>query len=129
MVVRGEESDHVDLSGHALMLTCPPASHYRDNPNDEHYHQLPNASTSSLMRLLEMSFNLPISGDEMAPVQALEIIRNHERVSELTRSDMEKLQNELFKYMNCYGCVLSFLLTLINLPALASFLIILALFR
>ncbi|KAI4245541.1 MAG: hypothetical protein L6R42_010156 [Xanthoria sp. 1 TBL-2021] len=39
----------------------------------------------------------------MAPVQALQIIRTHERAPELTLQDFRSLTERLFKYMNCYG--------------------------
>lgn len=102
MCVRGTNPNPAQLSGHALMHTCPPDQHYRDNPDDEEYHQFPSLPNPELMRLLALSYDLPLSG-EMAPVQALQIIRTHERASELNLRDFKALTERLYKYMNCYG--------------------------
>ncbi|KAL8770487.1 MAG: hypothetical protein Q9194_005152, partial [Teloschistes cf. exilis] len=102
MCVRGTNANPTQLSGHALMHTCPPDQHYRDNPDDDEYHKFPGLPNPELMRLLALSYDLPLSG-EMAPVQALQIIRTHERASELTLRDFKALTERLYKYMNCYG--------------------------
>ncbi|KAL8731102.1 MAG: hypothetical protein Q9166_003630 [cf. Caloplaca sp. 2 TL-2023] len=102
MCVRGTNPNPAQLSGHALMLSCPPDRHYHENPNDDHYHQLPEIPNPELMKLLALSYDLPLNG-EMAPVQALQIIRNHARSSEITRRDFASLTERLFRYMNCYG--------------------------
>ena len=104
MCVRGTNPNPAQLSGHALMFSCPPDRHYHENPNDEHYHELPDISNPELMKLLALSYDLPLNG-EMAPVQALQIIRTHERARELTLQDFQSLTARLFKYMNCYGWV------------------------
>ncbi|KAI4243762.1 MAG: hypothetical protein LQ352_006976 [Teloschistes flavicans] len=85
------------------MHTCPSDQHYRENPDDDEYHKFPNLPNPELMRLLALSYDLPLSGPEMAPVQALQIIRMHERASELSLRDFKALTERLYKYMNCYG--------------------------
>ncbi|KAL8806611.1 MAG: hypothetical protein Q9182_001259 [Xanthomendoza sp. 2 TL-2023] len=102
MCLRNTNPDANHLTGHALMLSCPPDGHYHENPDDDHYHQLPEIPNPELMKLLALSYDLPLNG-EMAPVQALQIIRNHARASELTQRDFRLLTERLFKYMNCYG--------------------------
>ncbi|KAI4280533.1 MAG: hypothetical protein L6R38_004395 [Xanthoria sp. 2 TBL-2021] len=102
MCVRGTNPNPAQLSGHALMFSCPPDRHYHENPNDEHYHEMPDIPNPELMKLLALSYDLPLNG-EMAPVQALQIIRTHERAPELTLQDFRSLTERLFKYMNCYG--------------------------
>ena len=104
MCVRGTNPNPAQLSGHALMFSCPPDQHYHENPNDEQYHELPDIPNPELMKLLALSYDLPLNG-EMAPVQALQIIRTHERAQELTLQDFHSLTARLFKYMNCYGWV------------------------
>ncbi|KAL8866450.1 MAG: hypothetical protein Q9174_006296 [Haloplaca sp. 1 TL-2023] len=84
-------------------MICPPDEHYRENPHDEEYHKYPEMANSELMKLLALSYDLPLSGPEMAPVQALQIIRSHPRASELTLRDFKSLTERLYKYMNCYG--------------------------
>ncbi|KAL8737924.1 MAG: hypothetical protein Q9181_001229 [Wetmoreana brouardii] len=106
MCVRGTNANPAQLSGHAIMHSCPPDQHYREHPNDEEYHKYPDISNPELMKLLALSYDLPISGPEMAPVQALQIIRSHARASELTMRDFKSLTERLFKYMNCYGYVI-----------------------
>ncbi|KAL8816672.1 MAG: hypothetical protein Q9223_004362, partial [Gallowayella weberi] len=102
MCLRNTNPDANHLTGHALMLSCPPDGHYHENPDDDHYHQLPEIPNPELMKLLALSYDLPLNG-EMAPVQALQIIRNHARAAELTPRDFRLLTERLFKYMNCYG--------------------------
>ncbi|KAL8714390.1 MAG: hypothetical protein Q9220_001723 [cf. Caloplaca sp. 1 TL-2023] len=102
MCVRGTNPNPAQLSGHALMFSCPPDRHYHENPNDEDYHKLPDLPSPELMKLLALSYDLPLNG-EMAPVQALQIIRSHDRASEITLRDFKSLTERLFKYMNCYG--------------------------
>ncbi|KAL8676087.1 MAG: hypothetical protein Q9186_007363, partial [Xanthomendoza sp. 1 TL-2023] len=102
MCLRNTNPDANHLTGHALMLSCPPDGHYHENPDDDHYHQLPEIPNPELMKLLALSYDLPLNG-EMAPVQALQIIRNHARASELSQGDFRSLTERLFKYMNCYG--------------------------
>ena len=109
MCVRGTNPNPQQLSGHALMHSCPPDEHYRENPQDEEYHKYPDMPNSELMKLLALSYDLPLSGPEMAPVQALQIIRSHPRASELTLRDFKSLTERLYKYMNCYGYVVEYL--------------------
>lgn len=84
------------------MFSCPPDRHYHENPHDEQYHEMPDIPNPELMKLLALSYDLPLNG-EMAPVQALQIIRAHDRAPELTLQDFRLLTERLFKYMNCYG--------------------------
>ncbi|KAL8912823.1 MAG: hypothetical protein Q9172_007424 [Xanthocarpia lactea] len=102
MCVRGTNPNPAQLSGHALMLSCPPDQHYDEIANDDHDHELPDIPNPELMKLLALSYDLPLNG-EMAPVQALQIIRTHARASEMTLQDFRSLTERLFKYMNCYG--------------------------
>lgn len=107
MCVRGTNPNPDELSGHALMITSLPEDHYDRNPaelNNDHYHQMPNIPSKALLRMLHTSSPLLDFGPlEVAPVQALEIIQQHERVLEITLDDFKELRKRLNVYMNCYG--------------------------
>ncbi|KAL9003512.1 MAG: hypothetical protein Q9188_003617 [Gyalolechia gomerana] len=107
MCVRGTNPNPDELSGHALMLTSLPEDQYDRNPaelNNDHYHQIPNIQSKALLRMLHTSSPLLDFGPlEVAPVQALEIIQQHERVLEITLEEFKELRKRLNVYMNCYG--------------------------
>ncbi|KAL9026286.1 MAG: hypothetical protein Q9196_005024 [Gyalolechia fulgens] len=109
MCVRGANSNPDELSGHALMLTSLPEDQYNRNPaelSNDHYHQMPNIQSKALLRMLHTSSPLLDFGPiEVAPVQALEIIQQHERVLEITLDEFKDLRKRLNVYMNCYGYV------------------------
>lgn len=109
MCVRGTNPNPDELSGHALMLTSLPEDQYDRNPaelNNDHYHQIPNIQSKALLRMLHTSSPLLDFGPlEVAPVQALEIIQQHERVLEITLEEFKELRKRLNVYMNCYGYV------------------------
>lgn len=108
MCTRGGNSNPTQLSGHSLMITCPTDDYYQKNPNDHSYHQMPDLPAEDLVDLIQMSYpsyDAVLAGGELAPIQGLEIIQNHERAWEITLDDMRRLTTELLKYMNCYGYV------------------------
>ncbi|KAL8966453.1 MAG: hypothetical protein Q9197_005971 [Variospora fuerteventurae] len=106
MCTRGSNSNPTTLSGHSLMITCPTDDYYQRNPHDHNYHRMPDIPAEDLVDLIQMSYpsyNTVLAGGELAPIQGLEIIQNHERAWEITLDDFRRLTKELLKYMNCYG--------------------------
>ncbi|KAL8895980.1 MAG: hypothetical protein Q9207_007928 [Kuettlingeria erythrocarpa] len=62
MCARGLNNNATQLSGHSLMLTCPPLGFYQKNPDDQFYHQMPDLSDAEVVRLIQMSY--PAYDDE-----------------------------------------------------------------
>lgn len=112
MCTRGSNSNPTTLSGHSLMITCPTDDYYQRNPHDHSYHRMPDIPAEDLVDLIQMSYpsyDTVLAGGELAPIQGLEIIQNHERAWEITLDDFRRLTKELLKYMNCYGYVVRLL--------------------
>jgi hypothetical protein len=105
MCVRSNQSDILP-SGHAMMMSCPTPEHIRNKPDVEYPHQAPaGISAAILMKLFSISATLPINGGEITPVQALQLIRIHERYRQVTPADYEFLTNDLKGKSRCYGYV------------------------
>ncbi|KAL8926862.1 MAG: hypothetical protein Q9208_002671 [Pyrenodesmia sp. 3 TL-2023] len=105
MITRGLDNT-TQLSGHSLMMTCPPSGFYLKNPGDQYYHQMPNLPDAEVVYLIQTSYPTyddEFGGGEMAPAQALEIIENHPRALEINLAEFQTLTVELYRYMMCYG--------------------------
>ncbi|KAE9965059.1 hypothetical protein BLS_007888 [Venturia inaequalis] len=105
LMVRSEDSDG-EISGHALMATCPPASHIKATPEEKYPHQMPDMPAGSLMALLDMSdqvVNPYIKHEEVTPIKAWTLIRSDERSHELTNADFETIRTALLGKVRCYG--------------------------
>lgn len=103
LLVRASDSD-ADISGHALMATCPPESHIAHRPEEPYPHKMPDLQMPDLMKLLDLSNRLPLDG-EITPVMAWAMLLQHERFSELTKADFEAIKGELLAKIRCYGYV------------------------
>ena len=101
MCARAEGSE-TEVSGHAMMMSCPPPDHIQNKPDETYPHKPPDLPAVDLMQLYNLSQKLPLDG-EITPVQALQIIRSHERYGELTTGDFEVLKNDLKEKSRCYG--------------------------
>ena len=101
LMVRSQDSDG-DISGHALMATCPPVSYIEDNPSEKYPHKMPELGTADLVRLLDLSSRLPLDG-EITPIMAWAGIRSHPRFDDMTRADFESVKEELTQKIRCYG--------------------------
>jgi hypothetical protein len=110
LMVRSEDSDG-EISGHALMATCPPASHIKETPEEKYPQKMPDMPAGSLMTLLDMSdhvVNPYIKHEEVTPIKAWVLIRNDERSNELTDADFETIRTALLCKVRCYGYVFHF---------------------
>ena len=94
-----------DISGHALMTTCPPQSHLIERPDVEYPHQAPDMQAGDLLKLLDLSNRLPLDG-EVTPVMAWAAILKHEDCGYLHAPDFAYIKNELLGKVRCYGYVL-----------------------
>ena len=103
MCVRSDNSE-TEVSGHAMMMSCPPPDHVHEHPDVVYPHKAPELPAPDLMRLYDLSQKLPLGG-EITPVQALQLIRAHERYGELTTADFEVLKKDLREKSRCYGSV------------------------
>lgn len=90
------------LSGHALMTTCPPGSHIANTPDVPYPHQAPNLPAADLMRVIDLAAQIPTHG-EIPPALALKIIREDERYGLLTQNDWQELTTKLKEKCRCYG--------------------------
>lgn len=118
LMVRSEDSDG-EISGHALMATCPPASHIKATPEEKYPHQMPEMPAGSLMALLDMSdhaVNPYIKHEEVTPIKAWTIIRSDERSHELTHDDFETIRTALLGKVRCYGYVFFSTIVAITCP-------------
>jgi hypothetical protein len=109
LMVRSEESES-EISGHALMATCPPASHIKEKPEEKYPQKMPDMPVGSLMTLLNMSdhvVNPYIKTEEVTPIKAWALIRSDPRSDELTAADFEAIRTALLGKVRCYGYVFS----------------------
>jgi hypothetical protein len=73
---RPDDLDHEHMCGHALMASCPPASHIIHKPEEPYPHQMPDLKAPDLMKLLDLSSKLPLEG-EITPVMAwMAVLKN-----------------------------------------------------
>ena len=106
MCVRSYQEPTPELSGHALMATCPPRNHIIGTPDVPFPHRTWDIPNPDLMKLLDLSQNLPLDHDgEITPIMALKIIRSNDRFGELVMADFEVLKEDLKGKSRCYGCV------------------------
>ena len=102
LCVRSHQEPEAEISGHALMATCPPESHITNHPDVPYPHKTWDVPQVDLMKLLDLSERLPLEG-EITPIMALKMIRLHERYLELTLGDFEILKEDLKAKVRCYG--------------------------
>jgi hypothetical protein len=104
LCVRSQESEE-DVSGHALMATCPPVYHIVQHPETQYPHKVPDLPPIDLVRLLESSDQLGLPDNEITPVRAWTTLRKDERFYNLMPHDFEEIKQELLQKVRCYGYV------------------------
>ena len=101
---RKDDRDYEQMSGHALMATCPPYSFVKDHPNDPYPSKMPDLGTPDLSKLLDLSSRLPLHhGTEITPIMAWTMIYRDERLHNLTTQDFERMKADLSGKVRCYG--------------------------
>jgi hypothetical protein len=103
--------------GHALMASAT-LLHHQSHRHDHHHHQNQthqshehhNQSqptwqihTSGIDRLLQLSYSIPISDDELTPVQAWDLLRKRSDFGALEVERLKVLEETLIKSVKCYG--------------------------
>lgn len=101
LMVRANDSD-ADVSGHALMASCPPESHIVNNPEEKYPHQMPDITMPDLLKLLDLSNRLPLDS-EITPVMAWAMILRDPRFFELSAKDFDDVKGDLLAKVRCYG--------------------------
>ncbi|MCJ1481653.1 hypothetical protein MMC06_001812 [Schaereria dolodes] len=84
------------------MATCPPLSHISTKPDEPYPHKTWDIPNPDLLKLLDLSKNLPLDG-ELTPIMALSFIRSDERYIQLTMDDFQLLIDNLKEKSRCYG--------------------------
>jgi len=102
LMVRSQDSTG-EISGHALMATCPPHSHINEQPEEKYPHKMPEVGKADLVKLLDLSTKLPIDQGEITPIMAWTEIRGHPQFFELGAADFVALKEVLDKKVRCYG--------------------------
>lgn len=104
LLVRAQNSD-IDISGHALMASCPHESQIPSAEGDHSSHPpppLPDIALPELLKLLDLSNRLPLDG-EITPIMAWAMILQDPRVGELSGEDFEIVKGNLLGKIRCYG--------------------------
>jgi len=101
LCVRSQDSE-AEVSGHALMATCPPHSHIVNKPEEKYPHQMPDIGMPDLMKLLDLSNRLPLEG-EITPIMAWAIILRHPTFGQLSKEDFTTVKEDLLAKVRCYG--------------------------
>ncbi|KAF1986097.1 hypothetical protein K402DRAFT_412819 [Aulographum hederae CBS 113979] len=92
----------VNVSGHAMMATCPPLSHVIAHPDENYPHKMPDVGMPDLVKLLDLSSRLPLDG-EITPIMAWAGIRSHPRFGGLTEGEIGVVKRDLLAKIRCYG--------------------------
>ena len=109
-----EHDVNLELSGHAMMLTNPPASHMATDPQTP-WFQPPKIPISNLLVLMDTAQNIPMRRGEITPILALKKIREDPRYGLMNRRQFEMLTKRLSEKTRCYGYVISSCLSLLFL--------------
>jgi len=101
LMVRSKDSEG-DISGHAMMATCPPESHIHAHPDEQYPHKMPDVAMPDLLKLLDLSNRLPLDG-EITPIMAWASVLKHPRMGELNKEDFATIKEDLLAKVRCYG--------------------------
>lgn len=103
MCIKAQDSEG-DISGHALMATCPTESHLIQHPHVQYPHKMPDMNAGDLLKLLDLSNRLPLDG-EITPVMAWAFVLRDPRVHNLRKEDFLFMKTDLLAKVRCYGSV------------------------
>lgn len=101
LCVRSNDSE-AEISGHALMATCPPEHHLIERPDVQYPHKMPDMQHTDLMKLLDLSNRLPL-GEEITPVMAWAVMFRDYRFRYLSGEDFDVIKEVLLPKVRCYG--------------------------
>lgn len=99
-----DDGENEEISGHAMMASCPVPSPLRPLMNSSADSQ--QMDNSELTRLLGLSEELPgISERELPIVKAWNRLKRDERFPRLSAEDFQNIQRQLMTSVQCYRCV------------------------
>ncbi|KKY24134.1 putative bzip transcription factor [Phaeomoniella chlamydospora] len=108
-----DDEEEAQISGHALMASCPPPSHIANTPAQgggfvpTYPHQVPQIPYENLMTLLNLSRRMveqgDIEGGQITPIMALQHLRSHRSYKSLTKEDVQAMIDTLNSKVRCYG--------------------------
>jgi len=104
LMVRSTTSEEAEISGHALMASCPPQSHIDERPDEKYEQAVPDVGMPDLMKLLDLSARLPLDG-EITPIMAWALVRREPEFAKLAPADFDGLKEDLKGKVRCYGYV------------------------
>ena len=107
MIQRGAAHDSTELSGHAMMLSCPPHSYIQDsltNPELEYPLKWTKAPMQDYRVMTSGARAVDMNG-EISPVEALLMIRRDSRYTTLTVDELNTIKTTLAEKSRCYGYV------------------------
>lgn len=102
LCVQSQNSTEDEISGHALMATCPSKNHLIERPDMDYGHKMPDMQASDLLKLLDLSNRLPLDC-EITPIMAWASILRHQYVRFLTVEDFAAIKIDLLDKVRCYG--------------------------
>ncbi|EFR02247.1 hypothetical protein MGYG_05249 [Nannizzia gypsea CBS 118893] len=98
-----DDENQEAVSGHTLMATCPTSSVIANTERGQTYvtktYDLPPANLNTLLNLSRQL----VTDDEITPIMALQLLRNHEAYPYLTREDVAHMMSDLAAKVRCYG--------------------------
>jgi len=109
MIKRGAAHDSTELSGHAMMMSCPPHSYIADslvNPDMPYPHEIPNIPMQDFDVMVASNTTVDMNG-EVNPFGALNMIRNDSRYSSFTPEELNNIKAKLQLKSRCYGYVVT----------------------
>ena len=107
MMKRAVDTTSTELSGHALMMSCPSHDeimHHIDNPDLPFPHKMPDMPPHDLNRMMMNSANMDLGG-EVTPVMALKMMRADERYDLMSIGELNDIKEQLKVKSRCYGYV------------------------
>lgn len=108
-----DDGEMQHISGHALMATAPPLGHIMNHPSERYPTQFPEElQRKDLLRLLDLSSELPLDTQELPIVKAWLKIMQDDRSAMLSVNDFATLKDTLLDRVHCYRYVNATLLWL-----------------
>lgn len=105
MLCLQSQNSKEEISGHALMATCPPVTHLVNHGEIQYPHQIPSEMPQGdLLKLLDLSARLPLEG-EITPVMAWAYIMRDPRFGNLIERDFMNIMTDMLPKVRCYGYV------------------------
>ena len=98
-----DDGENEQISGHALMASCPPPEFVLAHPGDECEYEMPTMAKAHLVKLLGLCEQLPgLSDEELPPIKAWVKVTRDERFPRLNDTDFRTLKEELLPTVQCY---------------------------